>query len=468
MKRLGSASWILALLLVVAPWAAAEGPVSAPGAGSPEVAAKKEVRPLSLPAAVDQALRDNPLVQAALSGRKIADAQLAEAAAGRWPLLQFTETFTRGSNPVFVFGSLLEQGRFSQQNFAINSLNNPDALSNFRTALHLRVPLFDQLDAHTRIAQARIGLDQADHQRELVAQQVRLEVIRSYYGLLVARSREDVAAEAVKMAESDRQRTRDLVETGLVVRSDLLSAEVQLSEFRQQQIQAQGDRITAQAFLNTVLGQGVNTDLEISGQLLERSFPVGDPESLTGQALQQRPDYLRASAVLQAAEKNITGSQGRYLPRIDLFSTYGLSGQDLASGSSDYILGAGLTYNLLDRGRGARLDQARAVYSQAKSERQHLANRVRLETLQAYQQFLTARERVALADQTVTQAQEALRIVQDRYREGLTIITEVLRAQTTFVRARLNLLAARYDYYVGYAQLLAVSGNLKDVDAFVS
>ena len=91
-----------------------------------------------------------------------------------------------------------------------------------------------------------------------------------------------------------------------------------------------------------------------------------------------------------------------------------------------------------------------------------------MEVIQAYQQYVTARERLKVAAQTVAQAEEALRIVQDRYREGLTTITEVLRSETTFVRTRLNLLAAQYDYYVGYARVLAASGGLIDVQPFVS
>jgi outer membrane protein TolC len=58
--------------------------------------------------------------------------------------------------------------------------------------------------------------------------------------------------------------------------------------------------------------------------------------------------------------------------------------------------------------------------------------------------------------------------VQDRYQAGLTTITEVLRAETTFVRARMSLLAARYDHYIGYANVLLVTGRLTAVDEFVS
>jgi outer membrane protein TolC len=156
-------------------------------------------------------------------------------------LLQVSENFTRSNNPVFVFGSLLEQARFSQQNFQLSALNNPDPLSNFRTAISLRQTLFDQLQTYTRVTQARLGQQQADLQKAMVEQQVRFEVIRSYYGVLVAHARKGVAEEAVKMAESVVKWTRDRFQNGLVVQSDLLAAEVQLAEFRQQQIDAVGD-----------------------------------------------------------------------------------------------------------------------------------------------------------------------------------------------------------------------------------
>ena len=131
-------------------------------------------------------------------------------------------------------------------------------------------------------------------------------------------------------------------------------------------------------------------------------------------------------------------------------------------------MGASLTFNIFDLGRNARIKQARAAESLATAEQDHLADQIRFEVVRAHQQFISARERVAVAARSVDQAQETLRIVQDRHQEGLTTITEVLRAETALLRARLNVLAARYDYYVGYANVLLMSGRLTDVQPFVS
>ena len=428
----------------------------------------EEQAALTLSSAVDKALKNNPLIRMTLSGREIADAQLREARAGWFPLLQFSETFTRGNNPVFVFGSLLEQARFGPQNFQISALNNPDPLSNFRTALNLRQTLFDQLQTYTRVTQARLGQQQADLQKAMVEQQVRFEVIRSYYGILVAHAKKDVAEEAVKMAESDVKRTRDRFQSGLVVESDLLAAEVQLAEFRQQQIDAEGDVAIAYAALNTVLGLPVDTSQKVTGELADKRFEAEKKEELIRLALLHRPDYVRSGYNIQSNKEGVAGAKREYLPRLDLFGNYGMSGKDLSSGSSDYTIGASLTFNIFDAGRSARISKARAAESMATAEQEHLANQIRLEVVRAYQQHVSARERLAVAGQVIDQATETHRIVQNRYREGLTTITEVLRAETALVRSRLNLVAARYDHYVSYAHVLLSVGKLTDIEPFLS
>ncbi|MBI3949997.1 MAG: TolC family protein [Acidobacteria bacterium] len=423
---------------------------------------------LTLPLAVDIALRTNPIIRATASGREMADAQLDEARAARLPLVQFSETFTNSNNPVFVFGSLLEQGRFGPQNFDPRFLNSPASINNFRTAMTLRLPVFDQLQTDTRIAQARLGQQQADNQKALVEQQIRFEVIRSYYGALVARARKEVADEAIKTAEADVKRLRDMFETGLVVESDLLAAEVQLAEFHQQRIQAAGDVIIADAALNTALGLLVNTPQRIEGELLEKAFDVSNQEEVVRLALIHRSDYARAGLAVRSAEQSVRGALGQFLPRFDVFATFGGSGQGLASGSTDYAVGASLTFNIFDLARSARVRQAPAAESLATAEQDRLADQIRFEVVRAYQQYVSAQERLAVAGRAVNQAEETLRIVQDRYQEGLTTITEMLRAETALLHARLNVLAARYDYYVGYANVLLASGRLTDVQPFVS
>ena len=423
---------------------------------------------LTLPLAIDIALRTNPLIRATTAGQELASAQAGEARAGRYPSIQLGETFARGNNPVFVFGSLLEQGRFGPQNFDVNALNNPDSLNNFRTSMTFRVPIFDQRQTTTRINQAELGRQQAETQTEIIRQQIRFEVLKTYYGILVARAKKEASDEAASLAQADVKRSRDMFDTGLVVQSDLLAAEVQLAEFHQQQIQSEVEITIAQAALNTAMGLAVDTLQEVSGKLVEKTFEGVSQQEAISLAMEHRPEVARARLNAQAAGEGVRGARGEFLPRVELFGGFGSSHRNLTGASSDYTVGASATFNIFDAGRKSRLAAARAAEDIAAANQEHLANQIHFEVVRAYQQYASARERVKVASRVVGQAREALRIAQDRYQEGLTTITEVLRAETTFVRARMTLLSARYDHYVGYAGLLHSTGMLTDVQSFAS
>ena len=429
---------------------------------------ESQFKALTLSQAVDIALRTNPLTRVSAAGSELADAQINEARAGRYPSLQAAEIFTRSNNPVFVFGTLLEQGRFTSDNFDIDFLNHPPSLSNFRSSVTLRMPVFDQRQSATRITQAQIRKQQADHQTEVVQQRIRFEVIRNYYALLLAKAKLEVADEAIRTAEADVNRARDLFGSGLVVQSDLLAAEVQLSEFRQQKIQSNGEVATAIASLNTVLGLPVETAERLAGELIDRSFTVESVSTLFPQALANRGEYQQAILSARSSSVQVRGARGEWQPRVDAFVTAGISSRYLAGGSGDYAAGASVIFQVFDPGRKARIDEASATEAIAKAEQEHLANQIRLEVVRAYQQYISARERLAVVAQVSAQATETLRIVQDRYHAGITTITEVLRAETALVRARSDVLAARYEQYVGYASVLLATGQLNDVAPFDS
>lgn len=262
--------------------------------------------------------------------------------------------------------------------------------------------------------------------------------------------------------------SRDRVEAGTSVVSDLLAAEVQLAESHQQVIQADGDIITAEAALNTALGLPITSPQKITGQLIEKKLDVEGQAELIRLAIEHRPDLNRAGLVARSGEVQAQGTRNEYLPRVDVFANFGASRNNFVNGSSDYLVGASVTFNLFDAGRNARIAEASAAASLAASQQEHLANQIRFEVVRAYQQYVSARERLKVAERIINQAGEALRIVQDRYQEGLTTITEVLRAETTLTRARLNVLTVRHDYYVGYASVMLSTGRLTDVQPFVS
>lgn len=446
--------WIVAILGQAAPAAAQDASASSGGIG------------LTLVAAVDEAMRLRPSIRGAEADQRAADARIAEARAGRMPRLSAGERLTNGNNPVFVFGTLLEQGRFGAENFQIESLNQPDPITNFRSQVDLVAPIFDQRQTSTRVAQAHLARESADADREMTEQRIRFDVIASYYGVLVAEAALGVADDAVLAAESDAKRIRDRVDAGLVVESEYLAVEVQVAEFRQQQIEARGAVRSAQATLAKALG-APDGPLRILGtELAERTFSPPALSQLSSTFLVGHPEYRRVELEARSRAEGIRGAEGEYLPRVDGFATVGNSGNKLVNGSGDYAVGVSLTFTLFDAGRRPRIDAAEAAKLAAEAARDERANELRLDVARAYEEFIAARERLTVTTKAIEQATEVLRVVRDRYQTGLTTVTEVLRAETALVRSRLNHLSVRYAHTVGYARLLLASGGLTDVAPF--
>jgi len=421
---------------------------------------------LDLEQAVETALARNAQPQIAESGIRSADAKIREARAGRQPFVQFSQSVMRSNNPVFVFGSLLEQGRFGSANFAVDSLNHPKGIFNFRSVVTAQMPLFDQYQTRSRVKQAESGKSQASLQAEGVRQKLRFDVISTYYGTVLGRELLKVSREAIASAEANRKKTRDMADVGMTTEADFLAAEVELASAGQQQIEAENGLTTTLAALNLMLGDKPDAQRDLTKDLREKYFPVEDRDELIRIALENRPDYLRAQLAVVNSRVQTQAVKDQKLPRVDAFGNYGYSSPYITNGSSDYTVGVSLTYTLFDAGRKARIEQAAESVSTAELEKQNLADAIRLDVVRALQNYKTARGKIQVSIKSTAYAEEALRIVQDRYKFGLTTFNEVLRAETAVVGAKQNILKARYDYYVSFASLLLATGRLTDVRLF--
>lgn len=417
----------------------------------------------SLEAAVQTALTRHPKVSFSRAGAKGADAGYEAARAGYFPKIGISHKVLRSNNPVFVFGSLLEQARFGVQHFDPTFLNAPEPVTNVRTDAVATMPLFDQLVTATRIAEGKGAQKKARLMENWIRQEIVFGVIQSYYGVIVAREKVGVARDAVQEMEAQVRRIQDFYEKGQVVRSDLLAAEVQRSEFSQQLVASQGDYHTALEAFQTALGRPSPPFPEPSGPIPELTVTASPVESWIAHALNDRPDLAMVREDVEVARMRVREARAQYLPRLDAFSTYGLSGADWESGSSDYTLGLSLTWDLYDGRRNPGIDRARALLGTMEAQLQEAEDQVRLQVIQAYEGFLAARERREMARKAVEQAREALRIVKDRYDEGLTTITEVLRAQTAYRRAQWMELGSRFDQVIRYAELLFRVGRLENI-----
>lgn len=424
--------------------------------------AQEAAKGLTLTQAIEIALEKSPLLQAARHQVEAAVAGVDRARAGFFPKLDLGESFTRADNPVFAFSSKLNQGRFTQADFDVNRLNNPEATSNFRTNLSFAQPIYTGGKVSIGFEQAKLNRAATVQGFDRTRQEVIFQVARAYYRVLLAQADLEVVRSAIQAAEANLNLARARFEAGLVVESDVLSADVRLASLKEQEIIAQNQLILAQAALNDVMGLPLDEPFEIRDRLIQRPARSERLEELERLALTRRPDYQRLGFEERASERGIALARAEFLPTLRATATYELNHLSFAANGQDsWFVGVIFQWNLFNGfGDRAKVAEARAGFKRIQATRAGMASRIRLEVKDAFLKLKAAEERIGVAKGAVTQAEESLRIVKDRYEVGLTSIVDLLANESALTQARGNLTLALYDYNVGLANLELALGTI--------
>jgi outer membrane protein len=289
-----------------------------------------------------------------------------------------------------------------------------------------------------------------------------LRVVENYYSVIVAREDLLAANEAVRTAEVNEQRVEKMQATGLIVDSDLLSAKVFLAQVKDREIRAQNSLELSQMALAREIGLGSEARPEPSVSLPEPPPIQGTRQEWMQTAVEHRPALRAAQLREDATTDEKRASKADFGPKIGLYGDVERDALTLGgSAGTNWTAGARLDFNLFAGGaQRSRLVEAQANENKAKHGLEWLRSGVLLEVQQSYLAATAAAQRAATARDSVEQAQEALRIIQNRYEAGLTNITELLRAQTAQLEARIGYLSSVHDWQVARAELERSAGVL--------
>ncbi|HXG34583.1 MAG TPA: TolC family protein [Bryobacteraceae bacterium] len=417
---------------------------------------------LSLQDAVRLALEKHPAVEAAAAAERAAAARLEQARSGYLPKLHYGESWQRSNNPVFVFGSLLTQHRFTEQNFAIGPLNRPDFLNNFQSQLTAEQMLWDGGLTRTATRSAELGRGVTSEERRRTEMQLIAGVVRAYFGVVVSQEGLRVAREAVGSAEADLKRAEALRAAGMATDADVLAIRVHLAAMREQEIRRNYELAVARAALNEALGLPLDAAHELSTPLVPaglKESPLAEHET---SAEENRPESRQSRLAAELAEVQTEAARAALRPQVLFRVSFEADRQRfITRGGANWFAGAFVRWNLFngfaDR---ARIREASEAVARARAQQRQTSAALRLEVRKAYSDFKAAEERVEVASASVAMAEENLRIIRNRYEAGLTTVTELLRSETAVLEARLRRLAAVHDQRLAAVALELATGRL--------
>jgi outer membrane protein TolC len=429
----------------------------------PASPARGETAELTLQQVVSTALDGNPDVLAADAAEQAADSQVSVARSAFLPRLDFEESFTRGNDPVFAFGTLLRQGRFTEENFAIDKLNHPDPLNNFQSRLGVSQVVFEGGRNWLAYSEAKLGSEVAGEQRRSAEMGIILEAVRAYFGVQVGRENLAVMRAAVLAAQADLKRAEALKEAGMATEADVLSIRVHAAGLEARRISAENDLRLLKAGLNRVMGRPLDAAFELSTPLEPRgTTETRELERLELQAVAARPEMKQMEFALERSRLARKRAQSNFLPSVAFQAGWQWDRPSFGgSGGDNWMLGVSLRWNVFSGlGRWYGLSAANAGERRSQAELESVEQAVRLDVRKAYLDLDTARQHVSVAAEAREQAKEGHRIIESRYEAGLADVTELLRSQNAYLEAEAGYLSALYQQRVAAVRVELAAGTL--------
>lgn len=312
----------------------------------------------------------------------------------------------------------------------------------------------DRQSAGAEMDAAEAGLVDQEYNVVLQTQTAFFQALRQDELVAVAESRVTQANQSLELA-----RTRANLRVATV--SDTLRARLELVNARQQLLQAQANMRTARVNLGRQVG--------IEGPVLPRPPESLDPaplslseEEILTEAVMRAPSVLAAEAQQASARASAQASKSTYFPSLSMSTGYNWNNQDASFTGGRTSWRWGLSASLpLFNGFNREAQVARASESLRVAEVQARDARLgaRAEATAALETHRTAELAIAIAREAVALAQEDLRVVRERYQQGVARIFDVVESQIALDQARVDLVGARYDYVLARAELEAIVGR---------
>jgi len=398
----------------------------------------------TLPGAVDFALENSPRLWAAQAAIERARGQEEVAFAPFLPQIDYLSHYGATSGNLGPVAA-------GPTGIVLATPGLPHTVAQEELQLQWTVCDFGRRLGRYRQAGAREHI--AEFQDLRAKETVAYDVAAAYMQTLRAVAVRVIQEEAIRRAEATLKDTRSRRAAGVADRDDVLRAEVQLSVAQDGLDIAQEVELAAQARLNNFMGRNASLPLQLADWKARPEFTLSLVQCLEIAASQRREINIAQEAVA-AAQSARQAAHADYLPRVYALASVGdVEGQNIQTGWQE---GAGLHIDIpLYTGgrRKGELNAAEADIHEAVANAQSILDGVTLEVTLAYRSAVTAQKRIDHLRPAVTEAQENLRLVRQKYRNGNATPTDIVDAETALTDAQQRLTSATYEFLAALVRL---------------
>lgn len=317
---------------------------------------------------------------------------------------------------------------------------------NYQFSLNLRQAIFTfgRLKWSTLAAKLQRRMIQEDYRGEL--NRLLALTAQRYIEALVSQEAVIIAEDNLEAQRANLRTSQLLFDQGVAAKFDVLSNSAAVAKAEQRLIEARTARVNSTARVLSLLDEPLDRPLQLIAIDLRAPGAINLPDAKS-RALDSRPDVRSLRWAAEEAKARVKLAKASNNPSLDLQNTTINRNATGFSPGTQNTTAIVLTVPLYDGGLSrAQAEQAQETVNQLANDLEQSERDVVLQVEEVYHQLLDRWQAIGVAEESVRQADEALRVAVLRYQNGISTNVELLDSQATRSQARFDLATARSQY----------------------
>lgn len=336
--------------------------------------------------------------------------------------------------------------------------------------------LWDNGQREANFSQAKDRRDATLNRNEQTKQNLIFQVTQAYYNVLKAQELVKVDLEILERSRENTNRVRAFVQAGIQIEADVATAQVTEANDELSLLNDQNALEIAMATLPRIMGLDPATLITVAedidyalyrdkGQIEAVVLSI---EEAIQRAFETRPEFKELQSTINRLEWDLTLARLSRWPQLNAEYNYNVNLDDYLHERENFTdfrsweVRTTLNFPIFDGGfRTRRIQEAALSLEQVREDASDLERSVALDVRQAYLNLRRAERAVDISNTQVRNAELSLQVIRGRFEQELSILLELLNAQTEFARALTNQVRAFYDYKIAQVALQRAMGVIQ-------
>jgi outer membrane protein len=352
-----------------------------------------------------------------------------------------------------VLGSTIDYTELTSQEFQFFRPKEHE------TKISIVQPLFNpQIYYNNKIKNYLVKAERSDaetYKRYLVA-----EIKTAYYNYLKTAELNQLIDNTRKLLEENVRVNKSLYKNDKLTIDNVFRSEAELSKLDQQKAESIMQKQMAESYFNFLLNRNHDTEIITDTSELITRHPATFEEARLN-ALNNRDELEKIKSYINVAENNYKINSYNRLPVLLGAVDYGFQGETYSfTSEDDYVLASIVLRWDLFKGfqNNAKLQQAKIDKEIMENQYEELESLIQLEVVNAFYALEAAEKEIVSSGKQLESSKKAFKIINRKYAEGQASLIEYIDARTNMTNTGQNLIIAKYDYLIKYAEYERVTG----------